>query len=314
MITTIQTRMRSAGRHLTFAVFAAAFLVTMTACDSGSVDETTPTTPLTVSFTTTSAASSASALAKRSVTDPSGNALEYTRVEMILEEVEFERDGSSNACREDRDDDPDDDDRDDRGDDEDDDRDDRDDGDDCEEVETGPFALDLPLTGSAPLAAFTTALPEGRWSEVEFEIEPLDDDDASSLNTSVPVDASVRVEGLYTPAGEAPVSFVWIGDVDEEQEIEFEPPVTVTPDEPVNVTFRVDIDDWFRMDDGTLIDPREADDDSDLEDIVEDNIEDSIEGFQDDDRDGEDDDDEDDDDDDEDDDDDDEDDDDDDDD
>ena len=290
MITLILQKTRVVQRSVVLWMLAGVILGTMTACDSGSVDESTSTTPLTVSFTTASASSSpaAATLSKRSVSDAAGNALEFTRVEMILEKVEFEREGNANACREDREDDSDGDDRDD-GEDPEDEEDDGED-DDCEEVETGPFVLDLPLTDSAPQPALTTALPEGRWSEVEFEIEPLDDDDVTVLNTSVPVDASIRVEGQFTPAGEAPVSFVWIGDVEEEQEIEFEPPVTVTADNPVNVTFRVDIDDWFRMDDGTLIDPREAIDDSDLEDIVEDNIEDSIEGFQDDDRDGEDDD------------------------
>jgi hypothetical protein len=212
---------------------------------------------------------------KRTLTDADGNTLKLDQVDMVLEEVEFERSGTSDACEFDDDDSGSD--------------------DDCLEVEAGPFALSLPLDGAAPLTAFTTSIPEGRWEEVEFEVEPIDDDEANTLNTLVPVGQSIRVEGTFTPAGGTAEAFVWTTDIDGEQEIEFSPPIDVTADEPVNVTFRVNVDNWFRRADGSLINPGAIADDSEDEEIVEENIEASIEGYRDDDRDGDDDDDDDDD-------------------
>ncbi|WP_179862087.1 hypothetical protein [Longibacter salinarum] len=217
----------------------------------------------------------ASAAAKRVVTDTDGNSIEFLRVEMILEEVEFERAGATDACRFDDDDSESD--------------------DDCEEVERGPFVVDLPLGGASPFTAFSASLPVGQWSEVEFEVEPLDDDDALANSTNVPEDESIYVEGIWRPAGGAEAPFTWTSDVDSEQEVDFDPPIEVTSDQSVNITFRVGIDGWFRGPNGSLIDPRTVDDDDDLEDLIEENIEASIEGFRDDDRDGDDDDDDDDD-------------------
>jgi len=254
--------------RLPLTIFLIALLLPVTACDS--TETASSEADLSVSFTTGTTA----APMKRILTDADGNQLEFVRVEMILEEVEFERAGSDDACRFDDDDEGSD--------------------DDCEEVERGPFAIVLPLDGPSPLTAFTAPLPIGTWSEVEFEIEPLDDDDAPPLTTNVPEDESIYVEGIWTPAGGSAVDFTWVGDVDSEQEIDFDPPIDVAAADDVNVTFLVSIDDWFRMSDGRLIDPRSANDD-DLEDLVEDNIERSIEGYRDDDRDGYDDDDDDDD-------------------
>ena len=141
--------------------------------------------------------------------------------------------------------------------------------------------------------AFETTIPVGTWEEVEFEAEPLDEDDALS-NSIVPEGASIRVDGSFTSAGGTAQSFTWTTDLDGEQEIEFDPPLEVTADRPANVTFRVGVDTWFRDADGTLIDPATAGDDSPNEDRVEDNVEASIEGYRDDDLDGDDDDDDDD--------------------
>ncbi len=245
-----------------------AVVVTLaTACDSSSSDAGNQATPISIAFTTAAPSGSPALLAKRTVTDPNGNEIEFTRIELILEEVEFERASSSDACRSDDDDD-------DSGDDS---------GDDCEEIEGGPFAVNLPLSGTDPLIAFEADIPVGEWEKVEFEVEPRDDDD-TSLSTNVPVDHSILVEGTWTPSGGAPTSFSWTSDLDAEQEIQFSPPLLVTADAPVNVTFRFGIDAWFRNGSGNLIDPTQIDDD--LEEQIEENTETSIEGYRDDDRDG----------------------------
>jgi hypothetical protein len=232
--------------------------VVLAACDSSGPAVSGDAVRLTLSVT------SASATKSRTFTDGSGNALTIDRAEIILREIEFEREDDDDGC----------------------------DGDDdgCEEVERGPVLVDVPLDSATPETVLETALPIGRWDEVEFEVHKLDrddDDDRAFLDeTGFPEDVSIRVEGVWTPAGGSDQSFTFISDLNEEQEIELEPPVEVTADQPANVTFRVDIDRWFRTSNGTLVNPARGNDDGDLEDLIEDNIEASIEAFGDDDRDG----------------------------
>jgi hypothetical protein len=206
---------------------------------------------------------------RRDLTDPAGNRLVLDRIEVILEDIEFEREGDRSAC-----------DGDDAG---------EGDGDDegCEEVEAGPLLASIPLDDEAPRLFADVQLPNGAWTEVEFEIEPLDDDDAVLDGASgFPEDASVRVTGAFTPAGGTSRSFTYTSDLEAEREFEFEPPLEVTGDGPTNVTVAVDVDSWFRQGDGTLIDPAQAGDDGPFEDRVETNIEASFDGFEDEDRDG----------------------------
>lgn len=262
---------RKTLRSIGATVLGLALLITLTACDSTSSGSSEDArTPVSLSFTTAPPATAAAAplAAKRTVTDARGASLTFDRVQIVLEEIEFERLGDD-ACG-------------------------RSDEDDCESVERGPVLVDLPLDGPGVRTAFETTIPVGTWEEVEFEVEPLDEDDALSTGT-VPEGASIRVDGSFTPAGGTAQSFTWTTDLDSEQEIEFEPPLEVTADRPANVTFRIGVDSWFRAADGTLIDPATAGDDGPNEERVEDNVEASIEGYQDDDLDGDDDEDEDDD-------------------
>ena len=68
------------------------------------------------------------------------------------------------------------------------------------------------------------------------------------------------------------------------------PPLVVEDGaQPTNLTLEIDVGTWFVGPDGSLIDPRTANDDGPNESLVEDNIQDSIEGFEDDDQDGDDD-------------------------
>jgi hypothetical protein len=90
--------------------------------------------------------------------------------------------------------------------------------------------------------------------------------------------------------------FEFTQDLDEEQEVELSPPLVVEEGaQPTNVTVAIDVVTWFVAPDGSLIDPRTAEDGGPNEGLVEENIRNSIEGFEDEDEDGEDDDDEDDD-------------------
>ncbi len=279
----MDTMTRPANRLLRWAnvtLFLALGLV-WAACDSTGVSGGGGSAPVTLSFATATGGVASSATAKAaSITDEAGNSLTIETAEIVLREIEFERDDDGADCADGRSDDGD-------GDDSDDDR--------CEKVEQGPILVELPLDSNQPNAVVEAAVPEGRFDEVEFEVHKLDRDDADDAalldETGFSEDVSIRVTGTWIPAGGTAESFTFTSDLNEDQEIEFEPPIEVTADAPKNVTFSVDVDRWFRQPNGTLVNPSDGNDDGRYEDLIEDNIESSIEGFEDDDRDGEDDDD-----------------------
>lgn len=249
------------------------------ACDSTGPASDEPTAPVTLSFIAgTGANAQANAAAKsQTITDAAGNALTIETVEIVLGEIEFERDDDRLQC----------------GDVWDDDGDDGRDDDGCEEIERGPVLVALPLDSTQPRVVLEAAVPEGRFEGVEFDVHKLERDDpedgAFLDETGFPAGVSIRVTGTWTPVGGTAQDFVYRSDLNEEQEIEFEPPIEVTAASPKNVTFVVNVDTWFRLDDGTLVNPDEGNDDGRYEDRIEENIEASIEGFEDDDRDGDDD-------------------------
>ena len=252
---------------------AALALVSLTACDSAGPPADSRSAPVTLSIT--AAEGNAGAAAKsRTFTDEVGNALTVDRTEIVLREIEFERDETTQSCpsaESGADDDS-----------------SSDDG--CEKIERGPFLVDVPLTSDDPTSILQAELPEGRWEEVEFEVHKLDDDDPEDRqlleDTGFPRDVSVRVTGTWTPASGPEMPFTYMSDLNEDQEIELNPPLDVTADSPANVTFRLALSTWFRDGRGLLVDPDRGNDDGDLEDLIEDNIERSIEAFEDDDRDG----------------------------
>lgn len=264
--------------HWTTVAVIVAFGLVWTACDStGASPGEEPGTPVTLSFvasgggTVTSA--SVQAAGSRTYTDDDGNSVTVETAELVLSEIEFQHADASEACR---------------GEDEGDDGDDSDD-DSCEAFEEGPLLVELPLDSDQPAVVLESALPEGLWQEVEFEVDAIDrdhdDGDAFLDETGFPKGVSIRVTGTWTPVGGSAQSFTYLSDLEGEREVEFDPPLEVTAHASKNVTFRVDVGRWFRQSDGTLVNPAEGNDDH-YEDLIEDNIENSIEGFEDDDRDG----------------------------
>jgi len=253
----------------TIALFlvAALFLV---GCDSTGTAPATTDARVSLAFSASSPASPSGTNAKSlSLGDNDGNTLVFDRVELIISEIEFEREDDAEC----------DDGRDEYGDD-----------DACEEVESGPMLVDLPLDGQAPVILIETNLAPGTWEEVEFEIDALDrddDDERTFLDeTGFPEDVSIRALGTFAASGGDAVPFTYVTDLDVENEIEFEPPLTIRDGDDATVTFSVDIGTWFRSSDGYLIDPNQAGDDDPFEDDVEENIENSFDGFEDDNRDG----------------------------
>lgn len=186
-----------------------------------------------------------------------------TRAQIVLREIEFEREDSLAGCTSSFDDDS------------------------CEKVEVGPVLVDLPLNGS-PLTQITATVPEGTFDEIEFELEHADDDSASerAFRAAHPEfnGLSVRVEGTFNGQ-----PFTFVSSVRAELELEFDPPLVVG-ESGHNVTVSVDLAGWFRRTDGTLIDPRTANPGGANAGVVATNIRSSFDAFDDDDRDGRDDD------------------------
>lgn len=154
----------------------------------------------------------------------------------------------------------------------------------CEnEVEFGPIVVDLPLDGSLR-GGIDLAVPNGLYSEVKFDIEPLDDSDAydASVRARHPElgDASIRVDGTYN--GEP---FVYVTGLEADMVLDLQPDLVVT-NGAFNVTVRVDVRSWFRASDGGLIDPRSANAGGPNEEQVAANILASLHAFADGDRDG----------------------------
>ncbi|WP_233993899.1 hypothetical protein [Salinibacter altiplanensis] len=257
-------------------------LLGLAACDGSTVagpDGGEDSAPVSMAFSdgtaSTSATSSGTASTRKAVSgqrtliDPDGNQLRLDRVEMVVREIELNRaDGDENCAPEDR-----------LGADE----------DECAEVKSGPVLVSLPLDGDAPAVVVDTTLPTGRWEEVEFDVhkpEPESSTPDVLEGTDFPAEASIRVQGRYTPADGSARDFTYTSDLNAEREIEFEPPLEVTADNTNNVTFSVHVDAWFRRADSTLVNPTQVTDGGSFEELVEENIESSIEGFEDDDRDG----------------------------
>ncbi|MFQ5679094.1 MAG: hypothetical protein ACE5HP_06515 [Gemmatimonadota bacterium] len=199
------------------------------------------------------------------VFDQGGDNLTITRVAMVLREVELKKqeedqcEDSSGGT----------------------------DNDDCEEFEVGPFLLELPMDGSVETLVTLDDVDPGVYDELEFDIHKPEDDggeDMAFLQENPDFrDVSIRVEGTFN--GEP---FVFLTDLNEEQEVDLVPPLIVgeTPN-TTNVTLVLDVGTWFLAPGNSLIDPATANKGGENENLVRDNIRNSIEGFEDEDKDGE---------------------------
>jgi hypothetical protein len=150
------------------------------------------------------------------------------------------------------------------------------------EVEFGPVVIDLP-TGQGPVQGVTLRVPPGRYDELKFEIEPLDDHGGRSddrYGRPGPRGASIRVEGTFNGQ-----PFVYLSALEAEVELHFRPALVITPG-GFNVNIRVDVSEWFTASDGRLIDPSSANAGGPNQATVEANILASLDAYPDRDRDG----------------------------
>ena len=113
--------------------------------------------------------------------------------------------------------------------------------DDCEDFDAGPMFVDLPLTGGT-VAVGAGDVPAGRYDEVEFEVEDLDDDEQNpaeaqriaQLRQQIlaqfpdwPRDASMLVVGTFTPTGGAARPFRVFIEAEIQIELDLNPPLSV---------------------------------------------------------------------------------------
>lgn len=160
------------------------------------------------------------------------------------------------------------------------------DGDACEEFEAGPVLVDLPL-GNTVQQTFAVNVPIGTYNEIGFDIHKPDDGDPDDqtfvTNNPAFADISIRVEGTFN--GRA---YVYTSDLNVEQELALVPALEITDmTVSANLTILIDIDSWFRDQNGAVLDPASANKDGPNEGIVKENIKNSVEAFEDDDQDGE---------------------------
>lgn len=187
------------------------------------------------------------------------NTLVITQVEMVVREVELKRSEYSSQC------------------------DSTASQDQCEELESGPYLLDLPLSDGATSVVAVEVQP-GTYDEFEFKVHKPSDDpaDAAFLAAHPGFDGvSIRVTGTWNGA-----PFVYETDHSAEQELDLNPPLVVTDAGTADFTLFIDLGTWFRASDNSLIDPSSANNGGPNESAVETNIENSFQSFEDENHDG----------------------------
>ena len=242
--------------------------LTFAACDDSTSPRFDGAPEATLSFAVPQGASGASMFAGTGpqaviVTDGAGRTLDVTQIQVVMEELELERQNDDDCA---------------------------DDDDACEKFEAGPVLVDLPVQGGV-ISPFDMQIPADIYDEIELEIDDASDDSTAAVffaaNPTWPEDASVRIVGTFDANdGAGPQPFDVYLEVEVEIERELVPPLVVTDSaQDVNVTVQIDVAHWL-MENGSLIDPRDLPGDDNLQDIVEDNIEESFDAYEDDDRDG----------------------------
>lgn len=152
------------------------------------------------------------------------------------------------------------------------------------------FELDMPfvqdLVGDSMYVIAVVDLPIGIYEEMEIEIDELKaEDGAVYVQNPNLQDLSIYVTGYVN--GDTTQKFIFVSDLSEEQEKEFDLPLVIDAASPdTNVVLTIDTSMWFVDDDGNFIDPRLPGNQR----VIEKNIKKSIEMYEDENDDGEDDD------------------------
>jgi hypothetical protein len=220
-------------------------------------DSTNPNSaPITISFSSQSAATASAALGDVTVTS-GANTLVITRAQVVVRRIKLTQ-ATTTTCA-----------------------DDDSSSDDCEETVIGPILVDLPLTTTA-VSSIPASIPAGTYSEIEFKIhKPGGDTGDAAFVTANPnfANSSIRVEGTFNGT-----AFVFTSALSEKQRLTFNPPIVLDGTNK-NVTIQFDISSWFKSG-STVIDPATANAGGANENLVRDNIRRSLRAIEDDDKNG----------------------------
>jgi hypothetical protein len=188
-----------------------------------------------------------------------------TKAQLVIKNVKLTRAGAT--CRDDDDDDDDDRRRDDR----------------CPTVHTGPYLVDLGVTGEER-GRLSVDLPEGNYSGVRFDIHKVSSSRSGDLafRQANPDfrDISVRLEGSYNGQ-----PFVFVSDVNATLDVPLSAPVAIGG-EATNVTVTLDLAAWFVNPVGGLYSPALANTPGLIRARVDNNIRFAFRAFRDTNRDG----------------------------
>lgn len=159
-----------------------------------------------------------------------------------------------------------------------------------ENFKTGPFVLNLNLTGSLQQVTVSD-IPFGTYKEVKFKIHRIKQSDLDSLTSSEQQQFadfiadggySIIIEGNKFSNGTA-TPFTFKSSLNAVMEIEFSPVLIVDSNNPnPNLTLEINSDSWFTSSDGNLLDP----DDQSNKSTIENKIKKSVHVYKDSDRDG----------------------------
>lgn len=158
--------------------------------------------------------------------------------------------------------------------------------DDCPELHLEPVLVDIPLD-AAVTSAINVAVPAGSYTKLEAKIDAIaagstDVKGAAAFLAAHPgfANVSIHVEGTWNGQ-----PFTFNTPAEAELELAFSPPLVVDAT-GMNLTINVDVASWFRMADGSLIDPATASAGGQNASIVGENVKRSLKVYEDDDHDG----------------------------
>lgn len=178
-----------------------------------------------------------------------GDELQIQDVDIVVRQVQFRRDGAG-ECTDGT-------------------SPNEDDGDACAEVAVGPDVLPLPLDAGISQVG-TASADSGSYGALEFEVHVTTGEDINVLESRPNIlGASVRVTGGFNDtAFQQPITFAPSGQVN----LVAGNSVTVQAGSAAALTVTVDVESWFRNEDGSLLNPEVAASDDSLRAVVHDRI------------------------------------------
>ncbi len=136
-----------------------------------------------------------------------------------------------------------------------------------------PIVIDLDLTGATQNIG-SIEIPPGEYEETRFRIEKLTDNDSAAFEDNPDMqDITIKIEG--TIDGDADSAFIWTARFMEDQVKKFDA-VIVEEGDSVELIFELDHADWFVDDDGSILDPRLAPTNGEINSDIENNIKESF--------------------------------------